>query len=409
MNARGLPSPVILGAVCLVVGAAAAGTPSDSGSGQTVDWVWSVAAQHLCCPEAAARLTGPAHAALLRAAAAAPDDRAVVDSINVFLRGLGLSHTELLTPADVEYHLFLGLSLSEPVSHIGMQTRREGGSHRILAVWDGLPADLAGLRRGDLVVAADGEPFEPILSFTGGTARTLTVLRGADTLRVRVEPVSETIPESLRRATLNSVRRIRTGDAEFGYLHVWTCLDTTLRAGLPRILEGELAGVDGLILDLRNGFGGWWQACLGPFFGEGTAYSTAIVRYRSGARDTLRYAARDEAAEYAGPLVVLINEGSRSGLECLAYDLRRRERTWLVGARTSGAVLGARWWFSPIDDLVLYLPVNTLELNGETLEGKGVRPDLPVLYPADDHLAPDPQFHAAVELLKAEESSAPLR
>ncbi|MBK9206168.1 MAG: hypothetical protein IPL73_27910 [Candidatus Obscuribacter sp.] len=45
---------------------------------------------------------------------------------------------------------------------------------------------------------------------------------------------------------------------------------------------------------------------------------------------------------YDKPLVVLINEGSRSGKEIIAYALQKSKRAVLVGTNTAGYVVAGR-------------------------------------------------------------------
>jgi regulator of sigma E protease len=65
---------------------------------------------------------------------------------------------------------------------------------RILGISDGSPASQAGLQQGDLVTAFDGKPMEGIDPFRErtrgnlGTEITLTVLRGQETLDVKLTP-----------------------------------------------------------------------------------------------------------------------------------------------------------------------------------------------------------------------------
>ena len=80
---------------------------------------------------------------------------------------------------------------------------------------------------------------------------------------------------------------------------------------------------------------------------------------------------------FNGPVVLLVNGGSRSGKELLAYYFKRTGRAVLVGEQTAGYVSGGRWKrISP--DSMLYYCASKLIIDGRVLEGVGVEPDIVV-------------------------------
>jgi carboxyl-terminal processing protease len=99
-------------------------------------------------------------------------------------------------------------------------------------------------------------------------------------------------------------------------------------------------------------------------------------------------------------MVVLINEGVRSGKEALAYQFKKTRRALLVGTRTAGAFLAGKGFFAEEDHgYLLYLAVKDVRLDGQEIEGQGVSPDREVPYPLEKSLARDPQLAAALEHL----------
>jgi len=77
------------------------------------------------------------------------------------------------------------------------------------------------------------------------------------------------------------------------------------------------------------------------------------------------------------PAVIVINGGSRSGKEIIAYAAKKHGIARLVGERTAGAVLPGSV-FCLDNGALLYMAVAELMVDGEVLEGKGVEPDLVV-------------------------------
>lgn len=97
------------------------------------------------------------------------------------------------------------------------------------------------------------------------------------------------------------------------------------------------------------------------------------------------------------PLYVLINGGSRSGKEVVAYGLKQSHRGPLIGENTAGAVLaGSPFLLS--DRSLLYLAVMDVRVDGKRLEGVGVAPDIPVQDSLPYAAGADPQLEKALTL-----------
>jgi len=105
--------------------------------------------------------------------------------------------------------------------------------------------------------------------------------------------------------------------------------------------------------------------------------------------------------------VVLINGGSRSGKELLAYSFKAAGRARLVGENTAGAVVAGRLY--PLDGkCALYLAVCDITLEGkqkDRLEGVGVAPDIVVLNKNHDQIGYGLQLSSAFEALEKQLAS----
>jgi carboxyl-terminal processing protease len=95
---------------------------------------------------------------------------------------------------------------------------------------------------------------------------------------------------------------------------------------------------------------------------------------------------------------MLIDEGSRSGKEVLAYAFKKHHVGILVGHKTAGMVLAGMC--RPLaDGSVLYLAVQNVLVDGESLEGIGVEPDVTVERNLPYSQGRDEQLEAAVQAL----------
>ncbi len=98
------------------------------------------------------------------------------------------------------------------------------------------------------------------------------------------------------------------------------------------------------------------------------------------------------------PVVAIIDEGTRSGLEVFAYALRTNGIP-LIGTRTAGAVLGATAFLLP-DDSLLMLPVMDVRTDSKVLEGVGVAPDIEATNTIPFANEADPQLDAALATVR---------
>ncbi len=100
---------------------------------------------------------------------------------------------------------------------------------------------------------------------------------------------------------------------------------------------------------------------------------------RSG-KDVFRYPVFPTKNPYRGELVILTNELTASTSEILAAGLQERGRATVVGTRTMGAVLPSLIIKLENGGIIQY-PIGDFKTSkGTLLEGRGVVPDVPVVF-----------------------------
>jgi carboxyl-terminal processing protease len=336
--------------------------------------------------------------------AAYPDSVARV--INTMLSELHASHTRFYTPDEPEYYqladIFVGvlrrrgLERAFPDSRIsypgiGVISGSEASvRHTITAVIDGTPAQQTGLRTGDEVVAADGTAFEPIGSFRGKVGKTvvLEVHRGGSDLQISVVPADLEPTKMFLRGLESSARIIESGGRRIGYVHVWCYAGYTYQRALEVLLsQGALKDADALIWDLRDGWGGAQPEYLDLFNARAP---TMQLTDRLGNSEFVN-------VKWRKPVAMLINGGTRSGKEVLAYGFKKYRLGELIGTRTEGAVLAATAFL--IGSGLLLLAVEDVRVDGERLEGVGVTPTIEVQAGAASAGSDDAQLSRAVAVL----------
>ena len=329
--------------------------------------------------------------------------------INAVLASLGASHTGRFKSDQIGYFeladIFRGAIRSDlrrlfppegEVSYagIGMIAEARDGTLFVTDVYDGGPAARAGILVGDEVLDVDGAPYREIGSFAGKTGRTVAVrLRrqaGGEpiVINVRVERVKP-LP-AFEQAIEKSADVVERGGRRIGYIRLWTLsAPRSMDVVAEALAEGRLKDVDGLVLDLRGRWGGGSADAAELFLGR-TPNFKLVGRNGEDMIANVRW---------GRPMVAIIDEGSRSGLELFAYALKKNGIR-LVGSRTAGALLAGRAYLLP-DDSLLELAVADAVIDGNVrLEGVGVEPDMPVAFDVPYAQGWDPQRAAAIEEMR---------
>jgi carboxyl-terminal processing protease len=265
----------------------------------------------------------------------------------------------------------------------------------IVAPLDGSPAEAAGLRAGDEVLAIDGTSTvgESVSSLVyevrgeAGTDVTLTVRRGDEELDI-----------TITRAVID-LQEVRSEllDDGIGYIQLTSFTDRA--TGLFRDALGDLVaqGATRIVFDLRGNPGGYIVAAQGiasQFVAEGELLFTV----ESG-EDVQEWRAEKGILQDDVPVVVLVDAGSASASEIVAAALQETGRATILGQPTFGKNTVQIWndlpnggglrlttdrWFTPLHNSVA---------------PDGVQPDV-VVAPAADPTSPeDPQLDRAIEIL----------
>lgn len=336
-------------------------------------------------------------------------------AINGLLALLGTSHTQYYAHDDPGYGPLAGIfervlehecpaemrpALPVTEAEIGVFWKQLDGAWYVGGVYGGGPAAAAGLRLGDEVVSADGTAFAPVASFAGKADRTVALAirreAGGPLRTVTLVPRLVRPAEALRAATAASWRVIERGGRRMAYLHVWTWTSPEIQQiVLHAATEANQEGVDGFILDLRDGWGGASPSYL-TLFAQDVPVLKSIDR--TGAVSTYD-------AQIRQPAALLVNGGTRSGKELIAYGAKKHHLATLVGERTEGAVVFGQP-FCLSDGGLLLLAVADAEVDGERLEGTGVAPDIAVPFDLRHAAGADPQLDRAIELLGRAPTSA---
>lgn len=416
----------------------------------TFDAMWSMVRDTHWDPEAVGAPWAAAREEFRPRAEAAPDDDALRAAMREALERLGQSHFGIIPR---ELH-------EDAADAPDAAARRDGRSGAwlaflpraggagfdavVVAVEAGSPADGAGMKPGDRVLAIDGR--DPAARVPAGDGRERE-RRGAlaEALATgdpgtestwRIEPFGgeprdaaftfaadarphakfgnlPPLPTELaaREIAADEATRLGAGGRRIGVIGFSVWLIPVARPFDAAI--DRFRAADGIVLDLRGnpgGIGGMAMGLAGHFTPE--PVSLGEMRTRDTAMTFTTNPRRSSAAgapvePYAGPLAILVDEGSASTTEIFAAGLQFLGRAKVFGARTAGAALPAAMDRLPNGDAFLHAFADYRLPDGRPVEGGGVVPDNARPYDRADYAREgDPALAEAVRWI-ASQTRAP--
>jgi len=320
------------------------------------------------------------------------------------VKALGDSHTRLEEPAPLVGPAVVGPAAR--LTPLGWMVRKERAGDAFYVAWiaPGGPAERAGVRRHDVLLAPAGTTAPALTAMAEKGRHTLS--RGGRTYEVELTPQPGS-PIPMPR--LDRIGDVAVLQAPAG------SGDGVAQTAHDLIAQAKAQGARALILDLRdNGGGGVQCAALASAFvaysivqtnpqGERRVLtvSPGQVRVVTDGSDDVEELLLERPASWDGPLAVLVNDNTGSCSEAVAIQMSQQGRAKIIGEPSVGVgnnvvmtyPLEAGW------RLVMTVAYST------TLQGE-VLPPRPVLdvQVADDPVViartgRDPVLEAAVEAL----------
>jgi carboxyl-terminal processing protease len=329
------------------------------------------------------------------------------DLLKAALRGMSMILDPYSDYMDEEtYARFTG-GLSGRLTGIGVVVRQNSdtGRHVIKRVIPSTPAQEAGLKRGDVIMAVNGSSTENLsldqviaIILEAESEIILEALRGGETITFTM--TKREIPSiSVFVETLDEI----LGEAGMGYDSIRYIAVTSISVNTAAVLKAAMEdlkreGVTGIILDLRGNTGGYLDVAIeicnfivprGPI--------CHIVDAR-GNRETI--SSRLVHPPY-GQMVVLVDRYTASGAELIAAALQDAESAIIVGELTFGkGVIQGLYTLSGIGGALRLTTEEYLRRNGEKINEVGITPDYIIEMDFDKYETPeDDMLIKALELL----------
>lgn len=266
-------------------------------------------------------------------------------------------------------------------------TTNSDGEYIIVSTISDSPAEKAGLKAGDIMLAVDGETYDTMENFStalrgkAGTKAKLTYSRDGKAKEVtlkRAKIVNETVESKMLEKNI-------------GYISISGFEEHTAEDFLSALSKMEKKKVDGLVIDVRNNGGGLVDVgteIADALMGKGTI---TYMENRNGEKQYIK----SDADETELPYVLLVNENSASMSEILAAAVKDNTDNPLVGTTTFGK--GIVQSSGQLEDgSALSLTVmQYFSPKGTVIHKKGVEPD----YTVENTEDKDKQLEKAIDLL----------
>ncbi len=328
-----------------------------------------------------------------------------IERFGIFLNaitGIYDPHTQYLPPQDKEN---FDISMSGQLQGIGAQLQENDGYTKVVDIVPGSASWLQGdLKAGDVILKVAQENLEPVDIFDmriedvvklvrgkKGTKVTLTVKKIDKTVKnITITRHIVIIAESYAKSAI-----VEDDGGKVGYIYLPKFYTNFEQSETGRTCSEDIAleieklkkeAVTGIILDLRNNGGGSLGDAVkmgGLFISHGP-----IVQVKTKNGNAKILADNDPTIQYAGPLVVMVNNFSASASEILAAALQDYKRAIVIGSNSTFGK-GTVQTFMELDNYVNasnqnIRPLGSLlvtiqkfyRVNGGATQLKGVTPDI---------------------------------
>lgn len=284
-------------------------------------------------------------------------------------------------------------------------TMSEDGQPTVYKVFEGTPAEEAGIQVNDIIIEADGETdfetLDDLVSVVRGEAGTtvdITILRGDEEIEMTVERANiemETVTYEML-------------DDNIGYIYI-SEFDTITEEQFDEAIEELLAeGMESVIFDLRDNPGGQLDTVVA--MADRILPEGVIVTIEDSSGDVESEMSDDEESLDI-PMVAIINENSASASEVFVGALQDYGVATVVGETSYGKGVVQTLWQLTDGSGIKFTTARYYTPNGTSLDGVGITPDIEVSLPEDAYddgvldEDEDTQLAAAIAVLTGEDSA----
>ena len=259
------------------------------------------------------------------------EDTLVLGAIRGMTEAVGDPYTFYYTPEELKRYNENNTGAYRGIGTLLQNTLE--GDIEVVRVYPDSPAEAAGLRVGDYLLAVDGEPISGVdgRSYSEAISR----IRGEDGSRVvlTVQRDGEIMDIAMNRGDVQiSYASYQVLPGNIGYISITQFTGNAAGMFQQAIDEFKGLGVEGLVIDLRNNPGGLLDQVVS--IADALLPKGVIVYVKD--RDGTRQDFYSDEECFDAPLAVLVNDMSASASEILASAVQCFERGTVIGLNTYG-------------------------------------------------------------------------
>lgn len=287
---------------------------------------------------------------------------------------------------------------------IGVLTTFNSDWQAVIAqVYNNSPAQKAGLQKGDIFVAVDGQKInttstKDLQEVTGkirgeaGTSVEITIERNGQEMSFTVQREEVHITYVTSRMLANNI----------GYIKIDEFSGSALEEYQQAVAQLQEQGMHAMILDLRDNPGGFVDYAV-EIADELLPQATIIsVRDKNG--NEKQYTSDSKSMDF--PMAVLVNQNSASASEILTVALKENQRAAIIGEKTYGKGIIQSHFNLSWGGYLKLTTASYYSPDGNAIHEVGVMPDIEVSLPEKIQNDPslltdetDTQLQKAIEVL----------
>jgi len=319
-------------------------------------------------------------------------------AVEGMVKAIGDPYTEFFDPTEAKK---LEQDISGSFEGIGLQLGVKNKQITSVSPIKGTPAEKAGLKPGDVIIAVDKKATADIsidevvnmIRGPKGTKVVLTITRpGMDgTKDIEITRAVITVP--------SMAWEIKTtpDGKKIAHITLYQFSDTIYQDFQKATFDIMNSGAQGIVLDMRNNPGGLVNQAtdIAGWFLDKNALILS-EQDKDGNKTELKSNGPSNFVSY--PLVVLVNEGSASASEIMAGALKDDRKALIVGKTSFGK--------GTVQKIVDFDDGSSLKVtiakwytpSGVRIQDTGIKPDIDVDLTADDFTSgKDPQLDRALQ------------
>ena len=319
-------------------------------------------------------------------------------AVSGMVKAIGDPYTEFFDPEESKK---LQEDLAGSFEGIGLQLGVKKDQITAISPIKGTPAEKAGLKPGDIILAVDKKPTADV-----SVDEVVNMIRGPKGTKVILTIAREGMDGTKDIEITRDIIKVPSMDWEIiktanggkiAHLTLFEFSDTVYQDFKQAAFDILNSGASGIILDMRNNPGGLVNQATdiaGWFLNRGDL----ILSEQDKNGEKIEFKSNGPSNFASVPLVVLINEGSASASEILAGALKDDRKALMIGQTSFGK--------GTVQKIVDFEDGSSLKVtiakwytpSGVRIQDTGIKPDIEVKMTADDYSnGKDPQLDRALQ------------